>query len=125
MLDLSCFDEINPETNQNKMSESIKLFIETISELNPSNGHSVILILNNGRNIGVCKEFQFIQSNDFETVIAGIANTLKETAKRLQLSTNIFTHIVSDMSGAEMQRMSTDFVHCVISYTLAKGGIVH
>ncbi len=137
VIDLPCFDETNPETKRNKMNESIKLFIETVSELQPNHGQSIILILNRkneclkklqkGHNLCVCNEFKFIQQSktDFESVVAEIANTLRNTAKQFKSSAKIFTHIVSDMNGNEMQTISTDFVLCVISYTLAKGGIVH
>eukprot|EP01084_Bolivina_argentea_P159927 278546_1 len=135
IIDLSIFDEINVKTNVNKMSESIKLFVETVNNLKTNNRQSMILILNkknkfrkkleNGININICPEFKFIKSNDYNVVIRDIDSVLRNTAKKVKAATNIFVHTVGQLNRYEIQKISTDFVHCVISYTLAKGGIVH
>ena len=98
-------------------------------------GQSLILILNkvhifkekieNGTDISICKELEHIQSRDYVKIISNIEDVFRNTVKTIKSASNVFIHTVTNMSDSEVHRVSSDFVHIVISYTLAKGGIVH
>ena len=81
--------------------------------------------IESGINVSKCKELEHINSQDYDTVIGNIEDIFRNTAKTIKSAANIFIHCATNMNPGEIQRISNDFVHIVISYTLAKGGIVH